>query len=153
MLCGSGAGSDDCGLEVRAFLAALFFLALVFLSAPHAGAETILCSFDASPNQVYIAPEITLDASDYGEVVVRDAVIAATGTNMLTGRVTQDNASSLTLSWEVRNVRPDPKLFSNGNVLLLVRLTIQKASSRARLFVLESGFWEYRTTGDCRFEP
>jgi hypothetical protein len=117
-------------------------------------AQTVRCTMDQRTNAHYIAPEITLTLRDYGEISVRDAIIASTGLKLVHGTVSKENASRITLVWEVRNVPADPAEVRRYDPMLQVRLTIQKQGGAATMTIADTLYsdFSYRGTGTCAFE-
>jgi hypothetical protein len=63
---------------------------------------------DQRMNRHCIAPEIALTLREHDEISVRDAIIASTGRELVHGTLCKENASRITLVWEVRNVPAVP---------------------------------------------
>jgi hypothetical protein len=124
--------------------------------ATSALAQSVKCTMDSSPARYYIAPEVSLVLGDFGEVAVRDAIIASTGRKMVPGSVATDDAKRLSILWEVRDPPTNPAETRAHGAHLLVRLSIQKSDGKARMTVLDvqarrRQSREYRTTGACSF--
>jgi hypothetical protein len=111
---------------------------LSVLSSQSAAARDIVCKMDVPPDSYYIAQEIRLKLGDFGEVSVKDKIIASTDRNMVAGSVSKENATRISISWEVKNAPADPLERKQNQPHLVVRLTIQKASGVARITVVDS---------------
>lgn len=144
-------GSADLTLNERVsvFLA---FLALYVLLSPPAAAQDIRCTMGPDKNGHYIATDIGLAISSYGDVSVEDAVVNSTGRSAVIGSVAREDGRRLVLYWELKSVPPDPKEYRFMDVSLIYRLTIQKADGAARLVATDArSTTEYKATGRCRF--
>lgn len=129
-------------------------IAFVFALADSSLARTINCSMLERSNSQYIAPEISLTLLDYGEVSIKDSIIASTGKKVVLGTVSSKNSRRISVYWEVRNVPADPLEFRSSRPKLQIRLTIQKQNGAAALSAVDlvHGNLSYRGTGVCRFE-
>jgi hypothetical protein len=136
---------------MKTFLTVL--LALGLMSARPATAEIVTCTLDPTSARYYIAPSVTLDLSEFDDVIVQDAIIVSTGRQKVIGKISKDDSARLTVLWEVRDVEPNPAEYRAYGAHLVVRLTIQRPSGTARMTILDaqSRRYEYRTTGSCRF--
>jgi hypothetical protein len=128
------------------------FVAGVISSPFSAAAETIRCKMDRTPAPYYIAPEVWLDVGEFGKVTVEDAIVVSTDRDRVFGEIAKDDSKRLSITWEVKDVPPNPAETRAYGSHLLVRLTIQRADSSARMTIVDarSRRYEYRTTGTCR---
>lgn len=126
---------------------------VVFLVAQSASAENILCRMETAPAPGYIAPEISLEVREQGDVMVKDAVIASTGRERVFGKVSKDDARRLSIVWEIREVPIKPSETRAFSLHFLVRLTINRADGAARITLFDTLVREneYRSAGTCRF--
>jgi hypothetical protein len=129
------------------------FAAIAFLTAETASAQVILCRMDQRPAPYYVAEEVSLEVRDLGDVIVKDAVIASSQRDRVIGQVSRDDASRISVTWEVRDAPVNPAENRENGAHLLVRLSIQKSDGKARMTILDARARkrEYRTTGACTF--
>jgi hypothetical protein len=129
------------------------FLALGFLAAQTASAESVICRLDPAPAPHYISQEVRLEVRDLGDVVVEDSVIASSGRERVIGKVSKDDARRLSVVWELRDVPVDPAETRAYALHFLFRLSVQRADGRAQMTIVDTLVREksYRTTGTCRF--
>jgi hypothetical protein len=134
---------------------AVCLLVVSILAAQAASAENIRCRFDTAPAPGYIAPEITLEVLEAGDVIVKDAVISSTGRERVIGAVSKDDGRRLSVVWEIKGVPPSPFETRAYDLNFLVRLSVQKADGAARITVVDLLVREkeYRSAGTCRLSP
>lgn len=128
--------------------------ALMLPSSASAQAGGMVCTISDRSNSYYLAPEITLSFHDYGEVSVRDSIVAEAGKKVVVGNVVRETAEKLSMSWEVRNIPADPREFRTSKPKLRIRLDIQKADGGATITasdLVHSNF-VYRGSGVCRHD-
>jgi hypothetical protein len=125
---------------------------LCTLIAASAHADRLRCSLNPGKFIYYIAPVVNIEVNDFGRVRVADSIIESTDAEFVFGQVATESASKLSIRWDVRNVKTDPKQEQFRDATLLVRLSIQKASGSATMTVLDAHRRgaEYRAEGRCQ---
>jgi hypothetical protein len=127
--------------------------ALWLFASAAAQAERLTCALDQGPTKFYIAKSVDFDLDDSGRVKVVDAIIASTDRPSVFGKVAVDNARRLSVTWEIKNVKADPKEYRFYDAHLFYRVTMQKADGSAVMSIQEATPYTtstYRSTGQCR---
>lgn len=107
---------------------------------------------DPANHPRYVAPSIDISYDDYGTARVTDGIIVAAGQGYVIGEVTVRPNKRMIVRWRVQDVKPDPREYRFRNADLIVRLTIETATGKASMSILDAtrSDYSYQAVGKCR---